>query len=355
MKRGPVWVLCSILFGISCSGPGGPADQEEKVAFSVILITDVGGLGDKGFNDAGWAGCEEAKRRLADRGVEIAIHVIESREQTDYNNNLTLAAERADVVVSLGFLIADAVAEAAPHYPDKAFIFIDGKLEAANVASFEFKSNEGGFLAGLLAGAVTQTGTIAVLPGMDIPPVESFAAGYRAGAKTYGALTGRSITVLSNTIGSFNDPVKAKSMAQSLNRQGADILFQLAGNSGLGVIEAVRETPPGHFVIGVDVNQDDLAPGKVLTSVLKRMDRVVADQIEKAYDHTIQFGVFSVGSREGYVGLTEMVHTRQGVPEAAWTLIQNAQKLIAEGTLQVPAAYAELDRFEPPVALLKTP
>ena len=352
----PLWLACSVIF-LSCSPSSNntqkPQPVKHKKPFNVILITDVGGRGDKGFNDAGWAGCEDAKRRLAEGGAEIGINAIESREQTDYVDNLNLAAERADVVVALGFLIAESVQQTAPRHPKKSFIFIDGRIEGKNIASFDFKSQEGAYLAGILAGYVSQTGIVSVLPGMDIPPVEAFASGYRAGVLTCGALRGMELKALSATIGSFNDPVKGKSLAQSLLGQKADILFQLAGNSGWGVIEAVRDTPERSFVIGVDINQDDLAPGKVLTSVLKRMDQVVSDQIQAVYNDSFHGGIFEVGLKDGYVGLTQMVHTRQFVPPEAISTLEKARTMIVNGTLKVPGTYQALKDFQPPVVLFR--
>ncbi len=347
-------ILTALVF-LSCSSNDRPSgEQPPENDFQVILITDVGGLGDKGFNDAGWKGCKDAQKRLADRGNSIEIKTIESREQTDYNDNLNLAAERAEVIVALGFLIADSVQKAAPHYPDKAFVFIDGRIKGENIASFDFKSQEGAFQAGILGSYVTETDTIAVMPGMDIPPVEAFATGYRAGANTGAKIQEKEIKILSSTIGSFTDPVKAKSLAQSLMGQGADILFQLAGNSGIGVIEAVREAPDRRFAIGVDINQDDLAPGKILTSVLKRMDRVVSDQIVAAYDRQFVGGIYEVGLKDGYVGLTEMEFTRHLVPEKAFLTMDRSKELIISGTLTIPKTYEELENFKPPIDQLKT-
>lgn len=340
-----LFILLFISFNIlSCSNQNGGNSGAD---FNVILITDVGGLGDKGFNDSGWMGCEAAQRRLKEQGVDISINVIESREQTDYNDNLTLAAEKADVVVALGFLILDNVKQIAPYYPDTSFVFIDGAIEASNVASFTFRANEGGFLAAILASYVTKTGVIGVMPGMDIPPVISFASGYRAGAMM--PLCGHSnLQVLSSTIGSFNDPVKAKSLAQSLLNQNADIIFQLAGNSGLGVIEAVRDASAGNFVIGVDINQDDLEPGKILTSVLKRMDLVVSDQIVAAHSGTIKYGVFNVGLKEGYTSLTDMKHTKHLIPPEALQAVETAKQMVIDGSVTVPSTYEELAAFQPP-------
>lgn len=335
-------VLLSSLI-VSCSNQNTESPESD---FSVILITDVGGLGDKGFNDSGWMGCQDAQKRLKEQGVELSINVIESREQTDYNDNLTLAAEKADVVVALGFLILDNVIQIAPHYPDTSFVFIDGVIEANNVASFTFRANEGGFLASVLASYMTKTGTIAVMPGMDIPPVESYAAGYRAGVKM--PLCGhKNVQVLSNTVGSFNDPVKAKSLAQTLYNQNADIILQLCGNSGLGVIEAGRDAPDGKYVIGADINQDDLEPGKILVSILKRMDLVVSDQIVAAYEGNIEYGHFDVGLKEGYVGLSDMQYTKELIPEEALQAVEQAKQMVINGTVKVPATYQEAEAFQP--------
>jgi basic membrane protein A len=329
---------------LSCSNQTPDSPDSD---FTVILITDVGGLGDKGFNDSGWMGCQDAQKRLKEKGVDVSINVIESREQTDYNDNLTLAAEKADVVVALGFLILDNVKQIAPHYPDTSFVFIDGVIEANNVASFTFRANEGGFLASILASYITRTGIIAVMPGMDIPPVEAYAAGYRAGAKM--PLCGhKDMQVLSSTVGSFNDPVKAKSLAQSLYNQNADIILQLCGNSGLGVIEAGRDASEGKYIIGADINQDALEPGKILVSILKRMDLVVSDQITAAYDGTIKYGHMDVGLKEGYVSLSDMQYTKDMIPDDAMQAVEKAKQMVIDGTVKVPSTYQEAEAFGPP-------
>lgn len=340
-------VLLCIVFSFSIFSCSNQPVNTPADGFSVIMITDIGGLGDKGFNDSGWMGCQDAQERLKEQGVDISINVIESREQTDYNDNLTLAAEKADVVIALGFLILDNVKQIAPHYPDTSFIFIDGVIEANNVASFTFRANEGGFLASILASYITKTGVIAVIPGMDIPPVEAYAAGYRAGAKM--PLCGhKNMQVLSSTVGSFNDPVKAKSLAQSLYNQNADIILQLCGNSGLGVIEAGRDAPQGKYVIGADINQDALEPGKILVSILKRMDKVVSDQIVAVYDETIEYGHFDVGLKEGYVSLSDMQYTKDIIPDKAMQAVEKAKQMVMDGSIKVPATYQEVEAFQPP-------
>jgi len=338
-----------IVFFASCGTNESEKNSDE--AMNVILITDVGGLGDKGFNDAGWIGCQEAQARLAERDVKINIQFIESREQSDYIDNLNMASERAEVVVALGFLIEDAVAEVSTYHPETSYIFIDGEVEGNNVASFVFRSNEAAFLAGILSAYVTQTNVVGVLLGMDIPPVENYAAGYKAGVRAGAQLVQKDVEVLSNTIGSFADPVKGKSMAQSLLGQNADILLQLAGLSGVGVIEAVKEHSGRAFAIGGDINQDDMAPGLVLTSILKRMDKVVADQIIAVHEGEFESGVFNVGLKEGYVGLTDMQYTKEKFPPEALQRIDQARQLIIEETINVPDTNNELRQYTPDVSV----
>ena len=135
---------------LSC---GGSADREQD-QFRVVMVTDVGGVGDKGFNDSGWAGIQRAVKELW-----VKADMIQSREQADYAQNLSLAARNAEVVVAMGFLMIDAVKKAAPLQPDTKFVLVDGAIDAPNVASYDFKAQEGAFLAGLLAASVTKTGS----------------------------------------------------------------------------------------------------------------------------------------------------------------------------------------------------
>lgn len=333
MLRGYL-LIAACLFVLGCAQERAPQSEAD---LSVIMVTNVGGLGDKGFNDASWKGCQEAQSRLAEQGVTMKLDLIESRDQTDYGPNLTLAAERADLVVGIGFMIADALREVAQNSPQTQFLYIDGQIDAPNVASYAFRGEEGGMLAGILATSMTQSGVIAAVPGMEIPPVMDFERGYRYGAQVGAALQGKAVEVLSSTIGSFNDPVKGRSVGQSLLNQEADVLFQLAGNSGLGVIEAVQEAGSAHYVIGVDIDQDDVAPGVILTSVLKRMDRVVADKIVAFHKGEFETGAFEVGLKEGYISLTDMRHTKDQVPADALEHIEQAKQLISEGAVTIPA------------------
>ncbi len=328
-------VCVALLLFINCGS------EHETDSFRVTMVCDVGGLGDQGFNDAGWRGLLLAQ----ERDPEIEPKVIQSREQADYINNLSHAAETSRVVVALGFLMIDAVQTVSQEYPDTPFVFVDGSIDQTNVASFEFKAHEIAFLAGMMGCAASETGTIAVMPGMDIPPVEAFRSGYQAGAEYMAQKTGREIEVLSNTIGSFSDPVKARGIAEGLMAQKADVIFQLAGASGLGVLDAVRDAPGRRYMIGVDVDQDDLAPGKVLVSALKRIDLVVAHEIAAVKNGEFEGGLHHVGLAEEAVGFTAMKHTRHVIPPAVFGEISEASQAIIDGQIKPPRNLKELDTF----------
>ena len=326
----PLWLLTLLTFA-ACNNPD---DRPESDTFKVVMVLDMAGLGDKGFNDAGWAGVQKAVDEL---GIEATY--LQSNEQGDYVANLTLAAQRADAVVAMGFLMIDAVGQVAPTHPETKFIFVDGEVKGDNVASFDFKAQEGAFLAGIIAAMTTETGKVGCVMGMDIPPVRAYEIGFRAGIESVNRenhsgirkLGNSRIEYLSATIGDFNNPSRGKALAQGLIGQGCDIVMQLAGNSGLGVIEAVKEAEGRVFAIGADLDQDDLAPGKVLVSVLKRIDVAVFGAIKAAKDGAFEPGHHLIGIAEGGMGLTEMRHTRGEVPGRAHKMVSKAVDRIRSG------------------------
>ena len=323
----PLWLLTLLTFA-ACNNPD---DRPESDTFKVVMVLDMAGLGDKGFNDAGWAGVQKAVDEL---GVEATY--LQSNEQADYVANLTLAAQRANAVVAMGFLMIDAVGQVALAHLETKFIFVDGEVKGDNVASFDFKAQEGAYLAGIIAAMTTETGKVGCVLGMDIPPVRAYEVGFRVGIEHVNhsgirKLGNSRIEYLSATIGDFNNPSRGKALAQGLIGQGCDILMQLAGNSGLGVIEAVKEAEGRVFAIGADLDQDDLAPGKVLVSVLKRIDVAVFGAIEDAKGGNFAPGHHLLGIAEGGMGLTEMRHTRSVVPDGAYEMVREAEERMRGG------------------------
>jgi len=314
----------------------------EADTFKVIVLTDAAGLGDKGFNDVCWQGVLRAKKDLG-----IDAQFLQSREQADYASNITLAAGRADVVVTLGYLFAESLKEVAPHFPKTRFIHIEGDIPVQNVASFDFKSEEGGFLAGLIAGLFTRKMMVGVVSGMDIPPVEAYVSGFRAGVKTAQKARGQKIEAIVAAAGSFNDPVKGKSLSKAIIGRGADVIFRAAGNTGIGVTEAVKGTG-GVYMVAEDLDQDAQIPGRVLASALKRMDVAVYGAIREAVEGRLQGGHRWLGASDGAIDITEMKYSRQLFDPADLQRIEKAKNLLQNGRLTVPKRYGEVDSFAAP-------
>jgi basic membrane protein A and related proteins len=311
-------------------------------ALRVVVLTDVAGLGDKGFNDVCWEGVQKARQDFG-----LSAQFIQSREQADYVANLSLAAQNADVVVTLGYLYVDAVREVAPHFPEAHFIHIEGDISGKNVVSFDFKSEEGGFLAGLVAGLFTRTKKVGVVTGMDIPPVEAYVSGFRAGMKTAERHRGEPLETIVTSVGSFNDPVKGKTLACALIDRNADVIFRAAGNSGIGVVEAVKDAN-GIYLVAEDLDLDAEFPGKVLTSALKRMDVAVFGALQDLVKASFQGGHRWLGASDGAVDITEMLYSRQLFKPSHLDRVQKARTLLKEGKIEIPKRSSEVEAFEPP-------
>ena len=308
----------------------------------VVVLTDVAGLGDKGFNDVCWQGVQKAGQDFG-----LSAQFMQSREQADYGANLSLVAQNADAVVTLGYLYVEAVKQVAPHFPDTYFIHIEGDIPGPNVACFDFKSEEGGFLAGLVAGLFTRTRKVGVVSGMDIPPVVAYVSGFQAGVKTAQKLRGEALETIVTSAGSFNDPVKGKSLARALIDRGVDVIFRAAGNSGIGVVEAVKGVD-GVYLIAEDLDLDGEFPGKVLTSALKRMDVAVYGALQDLVKGTFRNGHRWLGAAEGAIDITEMKYSRPLFKAADLERIEKARRLLKEGQLSIPKRYAEVGPFQPP-------
>lgn len=321
--------LCSYAF---------PADAVLKV----VMVTDAAGLGDKGFNDQAWKGALHAQKVF---GAEAKF--IQSREQADYVPNLTLAAQDADVVVSLGFLFTDAVKEIAPRFPHKKFIHIEGDIHLPNVISYDFRSEEAGFLAGVVAALGTRKGMVGVVTGMDIPPVQAYVAGFKAGILTANKNMNRNVRDIVASVGSFNDPVKGKSLAEHLINRGADVLFRLAGNSGMGVWEAVKKRKE-IYMVNEDLDMDDQLPGKILASTLKRFDIAVFEGIKSIVQGNFKGGHFWLRADTGGVGISDMNYSRGHFTEEEWRFITRAKNFLQSQEIHIPTHPDQIAGFTVP-------
>jgi basic membrane protein A len=278
-----VFVLL-ISFVIAACGEGGRGD------FKVGMVTDIGGIDDKSFNATSWAGVERAEEEL---GVEGDY--LESQQQTDYAPNITqFINQGTDLIVTVGFLLADATEQFAAENPDVSFAIVDYAYESPpnNLRGLTFATDEAGFLAGYAAAAATQTGTVACFGGIQIPTVTIFMVGFEQGVLYYNEQNGTNVEVLGwNTtegngvfVGNFESTDDGRRVAEEFLAEGADIIMPVAGPVGLGTAQAVQEAGAA-WVIGVDTDWTVSAPeysDVVLTSVEKRMDNAVFDTIELA-------------------------------------------------------------------------
>jgi basic membrane protein A len=317
-----------------------PTEEPAGENYIWAMVTDQHGLGDQGFNDLAYAGMT----RIVDTyGGEIKV--IESTEQAQYVPNFSQLAEAGDVtlIAGIGFLLIDVMNEVAPQYPDQKFALIDAVVDQPNVASLVFRENEGAYLAGIITGLTTKSNIVGFAGGMETPPVIRFQAGYMAGIRSVNP----DAEILVSYIGSFGDPARGKEVTQTLYDQGADIVFEVGGGSGLGAWEAAAERGEGVKIFGTDTCKNQLSPPNALPDVTKGVDSALFLTAGRVVDGTFEGGTQSFGLAEDGVGLCQ--ETYPDVPEDIRAVVETAREMIINGDLVVPATLEELDAFEPPV------
>ncbi|MBL8152641.1 MAG: BMP family ABC transporter substrate-binding protein [Anaerolineae bacterium] len=302
----------------------------------VALIIAQGGLGDRSYNDSAFAGLTLAAQ---DFGVEVVP--IESSDPVGEGEQLlrTAAESGFDLVITLEFSHFDPLARVAPDYPDTLFSIVNIVVDQPNIVSVMFDEHTGSYLAGALAALVTTDAdipntnadaAIGVIGGVQSSGIDVFLDGYLQGA----CAINPDISVLFAYSNGFGDPATGRELALAMNEQGADVVFQVAGGTGQGVIEAAKDT--GFWAVGVDSDQDYLAPGFVLTSMLKRVDIAVYDLISQLVSGELQGGtVAQYGLDKNGVGLSDMVYSRHLIPRAYMDQIDALQAGIIDGDIKV--------------------
>ena len=309
--------------------------EPQKPALSFGMITDVGGLGDKSFNDSAWDGIQKAGKEL---GVEPVI--LQSTKQEDYEANIGNMAQSVDLSIAVGFLMEQAMKVGAEQYPDMKFGIIDTVVDSPNVMSVTFKEHEGSFLVGVIAGLTTKSNVIGFVGGMDFPLIQKFEVGFVAGVKSVNPKA----KVLINYTGAFDNPDKGKEIALSQFKQKADVIYHASGACGIGVIQAADEK--GFWAIGVDQDQAAVSNNnKVLCSMIKRVD-VGTYTIVKSYaDNAFGGGkILELGVKEDGVGYSDNGNNVSAELRAAADKYKAA---IVDGTIAVPSTKDELKEFKP--------
>jgi basic membrane protein A and related proteins len=325
------WIM--VLFCGICVITGTAVAEPLKIA----MVTDVCGVNDQSFNQSAWEGLLRAKKEL---GVKIAYK--ESRQDEDYGLNIaTLTDAGYDLIWGLGFSMRDAILSTAQVNPDQKYGIIDfsyGPDTPVNVSCLVFQEEQPSFLVGYIAGKMTRTNKVGFVGGIKFPLIEKFEYGYMAGVK----LANPACDILSEYAKSFTDAAKGKTIASHMYQQGADIVFHASGSVGDGVIEAAREK--NRWVIGVDKDQNFLAPDHVLTSAMKRVDHALFDMVEKLAAGEFQGGqtvVYNFSNNGVGIAPTSDRHVPRTVLDETDDLIRK----IKSGALVVPSTRETYEAF----------
>jgi basic membrane protein A len=313
-----------------------PAGRGPLSRYRVGLVFDVGGRGDKSFNDAAWEGISRAARELG-----VTTEILEPSGAEDREAAMRLFAARGfDLVIGVGFIFSTDVNVVAAAFPRTHFACIDyaprpDGVMPPNVTGLVFREEEGAFLVGAAAALLSKTGHVGFVGGMDIPLIHKFEAGYRAGAGAVCPTCVVHVAYAGATPDAFRDPVKGKALAIGEINAGADVLFHASGTTGHGVFEAARDM--GAKAIGVDADQYDEMPGTVVTSMIKRGDVAVFDAIVAVTRGELHGGLHAFGLADHGVGYVDEGPHAAGLPPEVKARVGELAGRIARGEIQVPS------------------
>ena len=336
-----VGVLLVVHVALLFVHPSGAAQPPAGNTVNVGVVFDLGGRGDKSFNDGAYLGAERAEKELG-----VRVRFIEPGEGSDRESGLRLlAAEGMNLVIGVGFIFTDDLTQLAKEYPNTKFAGVDYSVATdkdgnvipppKNLAALKFREEQGSYLVGALAALVGKSKTVGFVGGMDSPLIKKFEAGYEAGVHQVCP----DCTVLAQYAGvtpeAFRNPGKGKEIALAQYQQGANVIFHASGSTGLGVFEAARQT--NKLAIGVDADQYGEAPGYVLTSMVKGVDNAVYDAIRKVKDGTFTGGIYQYGLAEQGVGYIYDKNNEKLIPSDVHARIEQLRQDIVAGRIVVPS------------------
>lgn len=308
-----------------------PAAEAPAAKMKVAMVTDTGGINDQSFNASAWAGLQRAQDEL---GVEVKYY--ESKTDADYEPNIITAIDDGnDLIICIGWMMADTLKGVAEKYPDQKFAIIDNASVGANVTGVNFATEQCSYLVGVIAATMTKTNNVGYIVGMISPLMDTFGVGYYAGVMD----TNKDVKIQAFNANSYADVAGGKSAAIKMFTDGADIVYHAAGGTGLGVIEAAKEQ--GKYAIGVDQDQAYLAPEAVISSAMKRVDNGVYNLCDALVKGTLEAGdvMYDIST-----GAVDIAPTQDLLTDAAKTAVEAAKAKMLSGELVVPAtreAFAE--------------
>jgi basic membrane protein A len=334
--RALIWLslLALPLILSGCTTRDLTAEAGEKKT-RVGIVFDIGGKDDRSFNAAAYQGVLRAKAELP-----ITLRDVEPGDPTSIEPAQRAFAQYGyNLTIGVGFAQGPILQEVAKDYPQLHFAIIDYPTDLPNVAGLLFKEHEGSFLVGMIAAHTSKTGILGFVGGMDIPLIHKFAVGYEEGAR----YVNPHIRILRNYVGitdaAWNNPSKGRELANAQYEQGADVIFQAAGNSGLGVFDAAESYKK--FAIGVDANQNWIKPGYILTSMVKRIDNAVFSLVKDETEGKFQGGVHIYGLDNDGVGYALDEYNRHLIPPAVIEKVEQARRDIIAGKIKVTDVMAK--------------
>ena len=298
--------------------------------FKPAVIFDMGGKFDKSFNEGVWNG---VKKFMDETGVEVMEFEVTNETQREQAMR-RMVKKGATVVLGVGFAQADAIDKVAGDNPDVDFAIIDVSwLDRPNLRQYAFKEHEGSYLVGVAAALKSETGKVGFIGGMDIPLIRKFACGYVQGVKETNPDAEVFQQMTGTTPSAWNDPTKGTELAKSQMDRGADVIYHAAGGTGMGVIQAAADADK--LAIGVDSNQNGIAPGNVLTSMVKRVDVAAYDTLKSSMDGTFEAGVNVLGLKEDGVDWAVDENNEPLLTDAIKEAVAEARKKIIAGDIEV--------------------
>jgi basic membrane protein A and related proteins len=311
-----------------------PATETADISVAVVLN---GELGDEAFFDSADRG---ARRAIEELGIDVRV-IEAGLDPAGWEPALrsAVASQEYDLIITGTFPMADVLEPVSQEFPDQQFVFYDAELAGDNIHSILYSQNEASYLAGIVAAATSGSGeldglnegvVLGFVGGLDLPVINDFLAGFRQGAES----VDENAEVLVAYAGGFGDPGQGRELAEAQIDQGADVVFQVAGGTGFGVFEAAGAR--GVYAIGVDSNQNPLAPGTIITSVMKNVDNSLFQAMERFVNGDLPFGVTEVlGLAEDGVGLAQDEFYDDLVPTDVQALVEDARAAIIAGEIQV--------------------
>lgn len=330
-------MIMSVGLLVGCGSSKEEASSGDGI--KIGMITDVGGVNDESFNQVSWEGLQAVSKELGED--KLKVQVLESTQDADYKPNIEeFYDQEMDLIIGVGFKLADAIEEAAKNYPEQQFAIVDFVYEKQpeNVTSLLFEDNVSAYLTGLIAGKKTETNKVGFIGGMKGTVISKFENGFKAGVKD----ANPDAEVLVQYANSFSDQALGKSIASQMIKNGADVVFHAAGAVGTGAIEAVKEADK--MAIGVDRDQNSLAPDHVITSAMKNIDIAVGNLAKAFVDGTYEPGQVIIGDlATGGVGIAPT--SDKNVSAEILKLVEEKSKEIIDGKIKVPATDEEFKAY----------